>query len=152
MGGISTRNFKMFRQLCGDSTLKNVIILTNMWGHVGNDVGEARERELASDELFFKPVLEKGAQMLRHDQTLESAQAIIKRLLDNNPLVLQIQREIVDENKDISQTSAGTELNKELAAEMERHRKEMLDLQEEWQGKSVSPAISLSPCSCSDAR
>ncbi|KAJ2928361.1 hypothetical protein H1R20_g8715, partial [Candolleomyces eurysporus] len=133
MGGISTRNFRMFRELCGDSTLKNVIILTNMWGQVGTDVGEARERELASDDLFFKPVLEKGAQMLRHDHTLESAQAIIKRLLDNNPLVLQIQREIVDEKKDILQTSAGTELNKELLAEMERHRKEMIDLQDEWQ-------------------
>ncbi|RXW22843.1 hypothetical protein EST38_g3035 [Candolleomyces aberdarensis] len=131
MGGISTRNFKMFRQLCGDSTLKNIIILTNMWGHVGNDVGEARERELASDELFFKSVLEKGAQMLRHDHTLESAQAIIKRLLDNKPLALQIQREIVDEDKDILQTAAGTELNKELLAEKARHKKDMIDLQQE---------------------
>ncbi|KAJ2935282.1 hypothetical protein H1R20_g1815, partial [Candolleomyces eurysporus] len=133
MGGISTRNFRMFRQLCGDDTLKNVIILTNMWGEVSKSVGEARERELASDGLFFKPVLEKGAQMLRHDHTLESAQAIIRRLLDNNPQALQIQREIVNEKKDILQTAAGTELNKELLAEKERHRKEMMDLQQEWQ-------------------
>ncbi|KAJ2924778.1 hypothetical protein H1R20_g12311, partial [Candolleomyces eurysporus] len=128
----STRNFRMFREICGDSTFKNVIILTNMWGQIGTDVGKARERELASD-LFFKSVLEKGAQMLRHDNTLESAQAIIKRLSDNNPLVLQIQREIVDEKKDILQTAAGTELNKELLTEKKRHEQELRSLQDEWQ-------------------
>jgi len=46
----------MFRELCGDSTLKNVILVTNMWGDVSGSVGEARERELARE--FFKPVLE----------------------------------------------------------------------------------------------
>ncbi|KAJ2935280.1 hypothetical protein H1R20_g1813, partial [Candolleomyces eurysporus] len=150
MGGFSTRNFRMFREICGDSTFKNVIILTNMWGEVSKSVGEARERELASDDLFFKPVLEKGAQMLRHDHTLESAQAIVKRLLDNNPLVLQIQREIVDEKKDILQTAAGTELNKELLAEKERHEQELRDLQDEWQGTSASPTTSLLLSSDSD--
>jgi hypothetical protein len=67
MGGISTRNFKMFRQLCGESTLRNVVIVTNMWGEVGREVGEAREAELGSDDRFFKPVLDKGAHMLRHN-------------------------------------------------------------------------------------
>jgi hypothetical protein len=43
--GIAGRNFKMFRELCGDSTLKNVILVTNMWGDVPQDVGEAREEE-----------------------------------------------------------------------------------------------------------
>ena len=47
--GVSVRNFKMFRQLCGDSTLKNVIFVTNMWGKVPKEVGEAREKELAED-------------------------------------------------------------------------------------------------------
>ena len=57
--GISVRNFKMFQKLCGDSTLKNVILVTNMWGRVEEDVGEAREKELA--EVYFAPALEKGA-------------------------------------------------------------------------------------------
>ncbi|KAJ3498496.1 hypothetical protein NLJ89_g10213 [Agrocybe chaxingu] len=46
MGGISTRNFKMFHELCGDSTLKNVVILTNMWGEVSREVGEARDTDI----------------------------------------------------------------------------------------------------------
>ncbi|KAJ3556344.1 hypothetical protein NM688_g2081 [Phlebia brevispora] len=34
MSGISRRNFGMIRSLCGDNTLKNVIIVTNMWGEI----------------------------------------------------------------------------------------------------------------------
>jgi len=39
----------MFREFCGDATLKNVILVTNMWGEVTQDVGEARERELTTN-------------------------------------------------------------------------------------------------------
>ncbi|KAF7374716.1 hypothetical protein MSAN_00356900 [Mycena sanguinolenta] len=133
MGGISTRNFKMFRQLCGESTLRNVVIVTNMWSQVTPDVGEARERELASDERFFKPVLDKGAQMLRNQNDVPSAQAIIRYLIGNQPKALRIQRELVDEGKDIGQTAAGAELNRELAAQIERHKAEMVQLQQELQ-------------------
>jgi hypothetical protein len=135
MGGISTRNFRMFRELCGDSSLKNVVILTNMWGEVNKEVGEARERELANDDLFFRPVLEKGAKMIRHDHTIASAQKVLRYFFNTRPAVLQIQREIVDEKKDILQTAAGEELNKALIEQMQRHKREMADLQEEWQGK-----------------
>ncbi|KAF8071789.1 hypothetical protein FPV67DRAFT_1482720 [Lyophyllum atratum] len=131
MGGISTRNFRMFRELCGESTLKNVVIVTNMWGEVSAEVGEAREAELISEDMFFKPVLEKGAQILRHQNTLESAQKIIGHLLNNHPLSLRIQRELVVEGKDISETAAGAELNRELMAQVQKHRKEMRALQEE---------------------
>ncbi|KAJ7707496.1 P-loop containing nucleoside triphosphate hydrolase protein [Mycena rosella] len=134
MGGISTRNFKMFRQLCGESTLKNVVIVTNFWGEVGLEVGEAREAELASDERFFKPVLDKGARLLRHDNDAPSAQAILHYLIENQPLALRIQRELVDQRKEISQTAAGEELNRELAEQIKRHRQEMAVLQKEIRG------------------
>ncbi|KAJ2926163.1 hypothetical protein H1R20_g10947, partial [Candolleomyces eurysporus] len=132
MTGVATRNFRVFRELCGSSTLKNVVIVTNMWGAVTLEAGSARERGLATDDTFFKPALDKGAQMMRHDYTVDSAQTIIRYFFDNNPVVLQIQRELVDEKKDILQTSAGMEMNKQLSAELERHRKEMKELMEEW--------------------
>ncbi|KAJ6532002.1 hypothetical protein B0H19DRAFT_1189538 [Mycena capillaripes] len=131
MGGISTRNFKMFRQLCGDSTLKNVLIVTTMWGEVERELGEAREAELASDEKFLKPVLDKGARLLRHDNDVASAQAILRYLIGNQPRALRIQRELVDQGKDISQTAAGEELNREFAKEIKRHKEEMATLQQE---------------------
>lgn len=129
ISGISTRNFKMFRQLCGDSTLKNVIIATNMWGEVSREIGEAREAELANEDIFFKPVLEKGARLLRHHNTVESAQAILHHLIGNSPEALRIQYELVDEHMDIFETAAGEELSRELVVENKRHEEEMRELQ-----------------------
>ncbi|KAF7970791.1 hypothetical protein HWV62_23072 [Athelia sp. TMB] len=115
MGGISRRNFSMFRKLCGDDSLKNVALVTNMWSEVDPAVGAAREAELRTKDIFFKPVLDKHAQLLRHDGSLASAHAIIEQIVSNHPLALRIQQELVDEHKDISETAAGTELNRELA-------------------------------------
>ncbi|PFH47959.1 hypothetical protein AMATHDRAFT_150885, partial [Amanita thiersii Skay4041] len=134
VGGISRRNFKMFRELCGDTTLKNVAIITNMWGEVDEDLGAAREEELVSKDIFFKPAIEKGARVFRHANTLKSAQRILRTVIANTPLALRIQRELVDQGKDISQTAAGIELNKELLEQAEKHRKELLGLQDEMKG------------------
>ncbi|KIL67674.1 hypothetical protein M378DRAFT_159507 [Amanita muscaria Koide BX008] len=131
VGGISRRNFKMFRELCGDDNLKNVLIVTNMWGEVDPQVGLARENELSSKDIFFKPALEKGAQFLRHENTTESAYNIIRQVMKNHPVTLRIQEELVDQKKDISETAAGIELNKELHEQAERHRKEIVELQKE---------------------
>lgn len=124
----------MFRELCGDSTLQNVIIVTNMWGEVSKDVGEARESELAGEDIFFKPVLAKGASMSRHENTRDSAYEILRQIIENNPLTLQIQRELVDQKKDISQTAAGAELNRELMMQIKKHEEEMRVLQNEMRG------------------
>ncbi|EMD32135.1 hypothetical protein CERSUDRAFT_99815 [Gelatoporia subvermispora B] len=125
MGGTSKRNFTMFRKLCGDDTLKNVLIVTNMWGEVSAEVGSAREKELAADDILFKPVLEKGARMLRHDNTLSSAHRILSCLINNRPEVLQIQDEVVNKHKDILQTAAATELARELEEQKRKQREEM---------------------------
>lgn len=134
MSGISTRNFKMFRQLCGDSTLKNIVIVTNMWGQVSKEVGEAREAELKKEEMFFKSALDKGAVMLRHENTEDSAWNVIRRIMDNHPLSLRIQRELVDEKREVSQTGAGEEVDGELMLQVRKHRQEMRALEEEMQG------------------
>lgn len=125
MGGVSRTNFNMFRELCGPDALRNVVIVTNMWEMVKPGVGEAREAQLRSNDQLFKPVLDKGAQMIRHDNTLESARSIVGRLVFNYPLPMQLQREIVDEGKDIRLTSAGLELDRRLA-EMEKMFEEKL--------------------------
>ena len=119
----------MFRELCGDSSLKNVILVTNMWGEVSKDVGEAREKELTTN--FFKPVLDKGAQLARHHNTTKSTHDIIRCIMRNRPITLQIQRELVDEGKNIIDTAAGEAVNKELNEQIRRHQVEMKAVQEE---------------------
>ena len=127
--GIAGRNFKLFRELCGDSTLKNVVLVTNMWGEVTKEVGESREQELTTN--FFKPVLDKGAQLARHHNTAQSAYDIIRSIMRNRPITLQIQQELVDEHKDIVDTSAGAVINKEFNEQIRRHQAELKEVQEE---------------------
>ena len=128
-GGISGRNFDAFCKLCGDAALKNVVLVTNMWEGVPPDVGEAREYELFSKH--FKPALHKGARMVQHRNTVQSAHDIIQMIVANTPVVLQIQRELIDERKDIVGTMAGEAINRELDEQGRRHQVELREVREE---------------------
>lgn len=131
MTGISLRNFRMFGKFCGDASLKNVAIVTNMWSLVDPQDGDEREAELRDNELFFKPALDKGAQLLRHDSSLASAQAILGKIVGNKPMALRIQEELVDEGKAVLSTDAGVEVNREVVEQARKHAQEIEALKEE---------------------
>ena len=113
----------MFRELCGQLAMGNVLLVTNMWKEDSLDVNEARERELSG--RFFKSVLDKGARMVRHLDTTQSAHDIIRILMMNRPVALRIQRELVDERKDLVNTAAGRAVNRELEGQMKQHEAEL---------------------------
>ena len=100
-----------------------------MWGEVAHDVGEAREKELAS--IFLKPALDKGARMTPHHNTEQSAHDVIRHIMNNHPVVLQIQREVVDEHQDVANTAAGEAVNTELTEEIKRHEADLNTVREE---------------------
>ena len=128
-GGISGRNFSLFRKLCGESTLKNVVLVTNMWGVDSQGTDEAHEEGLSNK--LFKPALDKGAQMVRHHNTTESAHDIIRMLMGSRPAVSQIQRELMDERKDITDAPVGDSINPELKEQVRRHRAGLKEFREE---------------------
>ena len=121
----------MLRKICGESTLQNVILVTNMWKEESMTVDESREKELR--EKFLKPAIDKGAKMFRHDNTNTSAYNILRRVMKNHPVVLQIQRELVDEHKDIVDTDAGATINREIRDLIEKREKEFKDIRDEMQ-------------------
>lgn len=122
----------MLRDLCGEDTLKNVAIVTTMWDQEpSKEKCVAREQELMTDDLFFKRVIDKGAQMLRHDNSMHSARNIVSRFIANPPVTLRIQAELVDEKKDITQTAAGKDIQGELASLIEQHKRELQSLRED---------------------
>ena len=131
-GGIAGRNFTMFRKLCGKPTSKNVVIVTNMWGGGSRDINEARERELR--DKLFKPAIEKGAQIARHNNTLQSAHGITRTIIwsakRHRPVPLQIQKELVIKRKDIVETTAGKAIIRELNDQTRRHQAELREVQE----------------------
>lgn len=124
----------MFRKLCGDKGLQNVVIVTNMWGEVTLEKGKQRESELAEHDDFFKAALSKGSSMIRHDNTRHSAHAILRRVLQNSPVVLEIQEDTVDRGIDISMTAAAAEMDREIKAAAERGEAEAELIKEEMQG------------------
>jgi chromosome segregation ATPase len=118
-------------QLCGDDTLKNIVIVTTMWSEVAPSKGAAREVQLKTNDKFFKPALDKQAQMLRHDNTIESAQAILQTIMHNHPIPLKVQEEVVDQNKPIGDTDAAHELNREIEEKTRQFESQIRKLQQE---------------------
>jgi len=127
-GGLAVKNFRMFRELCGEKTLKNVVLMTNMWGRVTPQDGLDREQQLRDE--YFQAAIAKGAQLRRHNNTPESARAILRKILENDPVTLRIQRELIDEGKDIRQTRAGAELNREINEAVEKCQEEIKEMEE----------------------
>jgi len=134
MGGISTRNFRIFRKLCGDDSLQSVVIATTMWEGVDEQVGKSREEELATKDDFFKPALDKGAQLVRHSNDLASAQAIVRLFLtsESPSVTLQIQSEL-ENGIDIGETLVGKEVTREIFEQLTRQREEIRGVMEEIQ-------------------
>ncbi|KAI0071419.1 hypothetical protein K474DRAFT_1669017 [Panus rudis PR-1116 ss-1] len=145
MGGIARRNFRLFRQLCGDDSLQNVIIVTNMWGDVKPEVGEAREAELARSDSFFRAALDKGAQLMRHENTKRSAYRILGAVMGFTPRALRIQEELVDEELLLAETDVGAglqaELRRQSLAQQEIVRELSVEVKELEENQDCCPSV-----------
>ena len=103
----------MFKDLCGDSNMKNTVLVTTMWDEVdGQSVGSKREEELLS--TFWMDMISLGSRTCRFQGTRESAWEIINCLdLEGSHLrraPLQIQREMVDRGLPLHETMAAKAL------------------------------------------
>lgn len=135
MGGASMRSFRLFRKMCGDDSLKNTAIVTTMWDKVALDEAIPREDELKTDPEFFEPALRQQAKLLRHNNTLESAHQIIREIFANHPSPINIQVELVEEQKHLSDTNAGKDVRGELDRLTLNFREAITRLQEELQSE-----------------
>lgn len=131
VGGIARENFRLFRSICGTDAMRNVFIVTTMWEDVAEGVGAAREHELTTKPIFFQPAVEEGAQMLRHWNNAESAESIVRSLIEHSARTLQMQRELVDEGRPMPDTSAGRDLSAFLQEQEKRHQEELQKLKED---------------------
>lgn len=151
------KNFKVFQQLVGEGALRNVVVVTNFWDKVDKATGKAQEERLRSDKGLYKSIINNGATMVRHNNTQESAKAILRKIIDNNPLPLQIQKELIGEEKLLELTGAAVALeggrvaktevyiaeirevkrriDKAIAAKDEVTEEVMEELQEKLEGK-----------------
>jgi flagellar capping protein FliD len=113
MRAISMRSLRLFKQLCGNHTLENVVIVA-AWEHGYVPSKEQQQEDLLNVQSFFKSALEQKAQLLLHDNTESSAHEVLHAIFSNRPAPLLIQRELADERKGLWVTQAGIEIRKQM--------------------------------------
>ncbi|KAI0292778.1 P-loop containing nucleoside triphosphate hydrolase protein [Russula brevipes] len=129
-GGLTIRNLRMFEKVCG-LALKNAAIVTTRWDMVGDNRAIELEQELVTGERYFAPLCRAGAVTFGHNNTPASARRVMYKILNNTPIVLQIQEELAKPGATLEQTAAGSQLSTDLDAMIKRHEKEMKKLREE---------------------
>jgi hypothetical protein len=126
-GGCAMQNLKMFKKMCGQSCLPNVVLMTTMWGGSREQLAlqEARELQLKTSDDFWAGLIRLGAQAKRYIGTRECGLAIIEDMLSRPQIVLDIQRQIVDEGKNLNETAAGQQLREDMAKAGEKFQEEL---------------------------
>lgn len=82
-----------------------------MWDFTAKQAGEDREQRLKSEPQLWKTFVDLGSRVMRQDRDKVSAMEIVEYLIERKkPLTLDIQREMVDEEKELLETGAGSEL------------------------------------------
>lgn len=128
LGGSALRNLNMFQALCGDVDMSHVVLAMSMWDTLQDDKSRERAVELETDlrTNYWADMLEFDSHTFRHDNTWESELKIANYLLSlPGNLVLKIQREMVDEKRQLWQTRAGEQLQKELVEERAKHARDL---------------------------
>ena len=119
------KNLRLFRKLCGDENLKNVMLATTKWGITPPEDAERRDRELHSESGFWKSMIVAGSLIRRFENSTASAQALVEELLrEGTKFVPTIQREMMVTGKKLSDTEAGAFLNEALNTLKKEHREE----------------------------
>ncbi|KAF3770177.1 hypothetical protein M406DRAFT_354312 [Cryphonectria parasitica EP155] len=131
MDGGAMRNLKMFRKLCGEKPMRNVVIASTFWGTMSDTISEAHESELISKSEFWGDMISHGARTQRFTGNQRSALDILLSFADHDPETLQLQRELVDERKSIGETEAGCAVNEELLVLEEKYKQELKKIQQE---------------------
>lgn len=126
MQGTSMKTLQICRKICGIDALKNVILVTTRWNEVDRGLGARREEELRSE--FWKFMLDFGSTMMRYHGDQGSAVAIVSQLLHKETVVLDLQREIVDQGKTLSDTAAGALVNDDIEKVKAKYENELRDL------------------------
>jgi hypothetical protein len=137
MRGSSLRSMRMFRQLCGESFYKNLLLGTTCWSLIPEEVGASREKELMTDENFWKGLIGKGAQFVRMPDDGWEAKELVYDLARLEPVSLQIQQEMADSHLNFSALSATQTLEEDMSNLQAEHENKKQQLEAEHQRQII---------------
>jgi hypothetical protein len=126
VAGTPLKNLRMFEKLCGKHALGNIILTTTMWDKIDNEIGQEREKELRGQ--YWKSMIRLGSTTVRYCNTRDSAWEILDKVLQSghNRHAVLLQKEMVDMERQLSETDAGRTLYTALESLLKR-RQEALD-------------------------
>lgn len=123
----------MFKKLCGQNALQNVVLVTTMWEKVKQDEGQQRLDELKSNPDFWGWMIRNGSQVFRHTDNKKSAINILDVFAAENStkseVILDIQTEMVVDSMSLNETSAGAVLQSSLVEQKSKASEELEDIQ-----------------------
>lgn len=125
--GAGMKTLNIFQKICGPEALKNVILATSRWNDTDETTGSGREQELRDDMWGF--MLAHGSKMMRYYGDEQSALVMASQLLVKPSIILDIQREVVDQKMELSQTAAGAVVNGQLSKARSQHETELKELE-----------------------
>jgi GTP-binding protein EngB required for normal cell division len=121
--GSSVRTVNIFKEICGTSSLRNVILASTRWDKVTESEGASRENRLR--EHFWSYMISHGSTMTRYYGDRDSAVGMVSQLLGSSNIVLDLQRQLVDEGRTLDQTSAGALINGDLTKHIVQSKAEI---------------------------
>jgi len=113
----------------GDDTLKNIVIVTDMWGEVSQAKGVMREARTSSTN---KPSTEEH----KCYDTITQWSPLMTFFDTWYGINLSLSK-FVDEKKDIGQTAAAQEVESQFQELIQKHQAELKTLQEEMKGSNL---------------
>ncbi|KAH7357425.1 P-loop containing nucleoside triphosphate hydrolase protein [Pyrenochaeta sp. MPI-SDFR-AT-0127] len=135
MTGSAVKNLALFKALCGTRSLEHVVLATTFWdlfAHPSSEHGcRQREKALAETPDYWGDMLDSGSKMFRYQNTDTSAWQIIEHImLSRGRMVLDIQQQMIDQRRALSETSAGQIVECELQKQRLRYEKKLEHVRE----------------------
>lgn len=119
----------MFRELCGDFAMTQVILVSTMWEELVFDEGASREKEL--EEIFWKPLIDKGSRLDRLSRSdPEEAWRIVNQLIRQNDTraIQRMQEELKELELALQESYAGRMLLNSLQKALAEQRNSLRQL------------------------
>ena len=145
MGSTPHRNLRVFAELTGPGSAKNVVLATTMWDILGPmaDIGNKREQHLKDE--YWNIMIYHGAAVRRFLNDPNSAWNIINDFLDRNEnsrtTRLIFQEERVDHKIPLKNTSAGKALSLDLGELIRRQKESQTGEPPATQSNSIGRAL-----------
>ena len=129
----SIQNLRMFRKLCGDHNLKNVVLATTKRGVTPLEDAPRKKNDLKSETGFWYTTMAAASKVRRFENSAASAKDLVQEILGvGQKIVPTIQQEVVKGTK-LADTQAGAVIEETIVLLQNKYAEEKQALLEEVQ-------------------